>query len=242
MDATVRISDLSAAYRIGLRAVGALTDISCEIDPGSVTAVIGPNGAGKTTLIRVLLGFLSPSKGAVTVGGITPDRYRRSHGVAYLPEAAALPAGWTVDALLREGARLSGLAGPAAERALATAWARSVFEPGEGKRVQRLSKGLRRQLALAFALVGNPRLVLLDEPTSGLDAEARLRLRRTIGELAADGATIILCSHDLAEVERIAHRVIVLRGGRLAGLLEGGVQAALEEIVVGQVLSRRESV
>jgi ABC-type multidrug transport system ATPase subunit len=184
--------------------------VSLQADPGTVTAVVGPNGVGKTTLFRVLLGFLPVTEGQVSVGKLPPEGYRRRHGVAYLPEAVALPRGWTAEGLLREGTRLSGLKGSAQTEALADAWERAGLAPGDPRRTEVLSKGIRRRLALAFALIGDPRVILLDEPLSGLDTESRTRLRRIVEEARDWGGTVIMASHDLGEVDRMADDVVYL--------------------------------
>ncbi|MCK5652585.1 MAG: ABC transporter ATP-binding protein [Gemmatimonadetes bacterium] len=210
MKAPVRISGVTVSYRRVWRRTPVLHGVSLQADPGTVTAVVGPNGIGKTTLFRVLLGFLPVTEGQVSVGGLPPEGYRRRHGMAYLPEAVALPRGWTAEGLLREGARLSGLKGSAQTEALAEAWKRAGLAPGDSRRTEVLSKGIRRRLALAFALIGDPRVILLDEPLSGLDTESRTRLRRIVEEAREGGGTVIMASHDLGEVDRMADEVVHL--------------------------------
>jgi ABC-type multidrug transport system ATPase subunit len=210
MDASVRASGVTVSYRRLWRRAPVLRDLSLQADPGSVTAVVGPNGIGKTTLFRVLLGFLPVTSGQVQLGGLPPEEYRRRHGVAYLPEWVVLPRGWTAVQLLKEGARLSRLRGPQEDEAISGAWERAGLTPGDARRAESLSKGIRRRLALAFALIGEPRVVFLDEPLSGLDTESRARLRRIVAEVRDRGGTVILASHDLGEVERMADQVIQL--------------------------------
>lgn len=210
MNAPVRISGLTVSYQRVWRRAPVLRDVFLQADPGTVTAVVGPNGIGKTTLFRVLLGFLQVTVGEVSVGGLPPEKYRRRYGVAYLPEAVMLPRGWTAESLLREGARLSGVESSAQKDALAKAWERAGLEPGDSRRAEVFSKGIRRRLTLAFALIGDPRVILLDEPLSGLDTESRARLRRIVEEAREGGSTVIMASHDLGEVDRMADDVVHL--------------------------------
>ena len=214
MNAPVRISGVTVSYQRLWRRAPVLHDVSLQAEPGTVTAVVGPNGIGKTTLFRVLLGFLPVAVGQVSVGGLPPEKYRRRHGMAYLPEAVTLPRGWTAEGLLREGARLSGVEGSAQTEALAEAWERAGLATGDSRRTEVLSKGIRRRLTLAFALIGDPRLILLDEPLSGLDTESRTRLRRIVEEAREGGGTVIMASPDLGEVDRMADDVVHLEARR----------------------------
>lgn len=230
------VEGVSVGYRKG-RPV--LRGLSFRCDPGQILAVVGPNGAGKTTLFRALLGFLEPSAGRLRFGGLTPGHFRRTRGFAFLPDSVAFPPGWSGISLLREGVRVAGVAHGEAAEHLGLAVARtglSVRElsgPWEG-----LSKGMARRVGLAVALVGDPPVLLLDEPLTGLDAPSRVRLREEILHAAGRGAVVILASHDLDEVERIAHRAVLLRDGQGEGVLEridldrGG----LEEWVTGQAV------
>jgi ABC-type multidrug transport system ATPase subunit len=183
-----------------------------------VTAVVGPNGAGKTNLFRALLGFLSPDEGRVTVGGLSPARHRRVRGIGYLPERATLPSGWTVAGLLRRGARISSGGDP--DEAQLEALRRRYGLEGRGRdRVGTLSRGLSRRLALAFALLGEPGIVLLDEPLAGLDPPGRGALEAHVRNLGKDGVTVLLGSHDLHAVARVADRVAILMEGKVERIM-----------------------
>lgn len=214
-----------------------LRDVSFAVAPGEVAAIVGPNGSGKTTLFRALMGFLVPWTGSVRVGGVLPEVHRRSRGVAFLPDSIAVPPGWSGTALLREGVRRAGI--PVAVRAdeLQRASARTGLPPEVLARpVEDLSKGMARRVVAAMILTGTPSPVLLDEPLTGLDAPSRVGLREEILACARGGAAVLLASHDLDEVQRMASRVVLLRGGRVEEVLEGRrsvVEAALERMVVG---------
>jgi ABC-2 type transport system ATP-binding protein len=192
----------------------ALDAVSLEFDRGMVHAVVGPNGAGKSTLFGLVLGFIHPSSGDLTIDGDDPRDYVRRNGAGYLPERFTLPAGWRVGEALRGLAsreQLGAAAGPACRAALE----RFGLASHEAARAGSLSRGLLQRVGLAQALLAPRALVVLDEPTEGLDPEWRLRFRNEIDRLRADGRTVLLASHDLAEVERLADRVVVLEAGRV---------------------------
>ena len=181
-------------------------------EPGEITAVVGPNGAGKSTLFSVVLGLLRPDRGRCRVAGLRPADYRRRHGMSYLPELSVFPGGWTVNGLLARSADLSVLENPA--EALATALSRTGFDAATlSKPISKCSKGVQRMLGLAYALTGDPALVVLDEPFSGLDVHARSALRREMLAARGRGATVLFASHELLEIERLADRAFILQDG-----------------------------
>jgi ABC-2 type transport system ATP-binding protein len=200
----------------GRRRAGAeaLRDVSLHVPEGAVWAIVGPNGAGKSTLLALLLGFLRPSRGSVSVAGDLPRHYLRDHGAAYLPERFGLPPEWRTGDALRMFARLDGAS--AAEATLAIE--RFGLGPHVDKRVGALSRGLLQRLGLAQALLAPRSLVVLDEPTEGLDPVWRIRLRDAIQGLRGE-RTVIIASHDLAEVERVADRAVLLERGAVREIL-----------------------
>jgi ABC-type multidrug transport system ATPase subunit len=228
----VRLKGVRAGYG-QLRRRVVLDGVDLAASSGQVTAIVGPNGAGKTTLFRVLLGFITPWEGQVDVAGRTPRQSRGRHGVGYLPESVTLPAGFTLGGLLREGARLAGMRGSRAETAIEAALESSGLGAAYQRPLSTFSKGMGRRAALAYVTLGAPPLLLLDEPLSGLDPRSRARLRETI-EASADEATVLLASHDLSEVQRMAHVVLILDQGRVVRRLEAAelADADLERIVL----------
>ena len=201
----LRLTDLDIGYRRGKPVLGGL---SLDVPPGEVLAVVGPNGSGKTTLFRTLLGVLPPIGGQATVSGDDPADYRRGHGVGYLAEDTVLPSGWTCDGLLSLAASAAG-PGADIERACRLA---GVDYDTHGL-VDPLSKGMRRRLALAMALMRPTGLLFLDEPESGLDPGQRIRLRRRIDEIRGQ-VTILVASHDLGELAMMSDRVLLIDQGR----------------------------
>jgi ABC-2 type transport system ATP-binding protein len=189
----------------------ALEDVSFNLEAGEIFALLGPNGAGKTTTLRILAGLIAPSSGSVTVDGepMGPRSAPRLRArIGFLTEAPGLWDRLTVRQNLVVYARLYGLSSP--ERAVDAALERFEIRDRGGDRAAQLSKGLKQRVALARSLLHDPRIAMLDEPTSGLDPESARDVRDLILGLRRQGRTVLLCTHNLDEVERIADRVAVL--------------------------------
>ncbi len=227
----IEIAGLSKTYRsfLGTRTVPALDDLTLRVAPGEVIGVAGPNGAGKSTLISLLLGVLNPTTGQVRIAGQTPRAYVEARGAAYLPELLQVPPRWTAETTLRRHATLAAV--PADEVAARTErmldWL--GLQEHRKKDVRQLSKGTLQRLGIAQALVGDSDLVVLDEPTHGLDPLWTQRFRDIVRELRRPGRAILIASHDLDELERLADRVAILHQGRLDRVVTAGVDVAAEE-------------
>jgi ABC-2 type transport system ATP-binding protein len=180
--------------------------------------VVGPNGAGKSTLFALILGFRHPTAGDVEIDGLEPAVWIRRNGASYLPERFTLPARWRAGEALLSLARLERTGEPAAHAARAID--RFGLENEVDARIGTLSRGTLQRIGLAQAFLARRELVVLDEPTEGLDPIWRLRLRDAIEELRAAGTTVLLASHDLTEVARMADRATVLGAGRVRDTLE----------------------
>ena len=217
--------------RYGARAV--VDGVSFSVAPGELVALLGPNGAGKTTTVETIEGYRRPDAGTVRVLGVDPV----GGGV----DARALRA--RMGLMLQSGG-FDIRARPAETLGQYAAFHADPRDPDElldlvglrtvaGTPYRRLSGGEKQRLSLAVALVGRPEVLLLDEPTAGMDPEARAITRELIGSLRADGVAMLLTSHDLVDVERLADRVIVLTSGRIVA--EGtpdvvrGADATLED-------------
>lgn len=195
----------------------ALDNVSLDLRPGEAVALIGHNGAGKTTLMKLVLGLIRPSDGTVRVLGEDPAGSRGAQGrrrVGFLPESVAFHGAMTGAELLAFYARLKG----APRSANAALIERVGLAAAAGRRVATYSKGMCQRLGLAQALIGEPNLLLLDEPNSGLDPESRAQVFGTIDDMRRQGATILLSTHALAEIERRVERVALLHHGRLLAL------------------------
>ncbi|AXS41404.1 ABC transporter ATP-binding protein [Breoghania sp. L-A4] len=185
--------------------------VSFDLAAGERVALLGHNGAGKTTLFKMILGFLRPDSGSIAVLDAAPGSAAARGASAYLPEAVAFQKTLSGEEVLRFYARLKG-EDPA--KAVALLERVGLAEAGK-RRVGTYSKGMRQRLGLAQALIGRPRLVLLDEPTSGLDPISRQNFYELVEEVAGLGATVLLSSHALTEVEARTDRILILSRGRL---------------------------
>ena len=186
--------------------VSAVAGIDLTVETGSVVAVLGPNGAGKSTTLEMLIGLRRPTAGQVRIFGSAPERAKAQFG-AMLQESLA-PEALTV-------AESVGLVASYYPRPLPVAEVleRSELTAKAGSRVGQLSGGQRQRLSFALAIVGDPRLLLLDEPTSALDVDARLRFWDQVRELAGRGRTIVLSTHNMAEAQTLAQRVVLVNRG-----------------------------
>jgi Cu-processing system ATP-binding protein len=214
--------------------VTAVSDVSLELHPGEATALVGHNGAGKTTLIKLLLGLIRPSAGAVKVLGCDPagrDGAAARAQLGFLPENVAFHGAMTGAELMAFYARLKREP-VSANRALL---ARVGLAEAADRRVSTYSKGMRQRLGLAQTLIGNPRLLLLDEPTSGLDPASRAEVYDMIDRFRADGATVLISTHALAEVGERVDRVAIMHRG---GLLAAGTLAELRRGASAEVRLR----
>jgi ABC-2 type transport system ATP-binding protein len=208
-DATVTVTDVSVWF--GQKV--ALSELTCSFGPG-VTGLLGPNGAGKTTLMRAMTGLVDVNQGNVRVDGRDPRRDRQVfRDLALVPEDQAVPSGLTARQFVRYVADLHGVADRRApDNALHSVGLLEVAD----RSVETFSKGMRQRTKVAAALVCNPRVLVLDEPLNGADPVQRLHLIALFRALGEQGRTVIVSSHILNEVERLAPRVIVLVSGRLA--------------------------
>jgi ABC-2 type transport system ATP-binding protein len=228
------ISASHLTRRFGTRV--ALDDLSIELKSGEIFALLGPNGAGKTTTLRLLAGLIAPTSGLVRVNGetMTPASAPKLRArIGFLTEAPGLWDSLTVRENLEIYARLYELAAP--RRAVDEALALFDIRDRARDRPTELSKGLRQRVALARSLLHKPRIVLLDEPTAGLDPESAREVRELVLGLRGEGRTVLLCTHNLDEVDRVADRVAVLRTRLIAA---GTPQALRERLFAPRILIR----
>ncbi len=192
----------------------ALADVSFSLPQGTLLALLGHNGAGKTTLMKLMLGLIHPTSGSVRVLGQMPSAaalaFRRQLG--FLPENVAFHDELNGRDTLRYFARLKGERPAVCDDLLE----RVGLSFAAGRRVKTYSKGMRQRLGLAQALLGKPRILLLDEPTTGLDPVLRREVFAILGELTRNGATVVLSSHILTELDARTELVAIMRRGRLA--------------------------
>ncbi|MBN8969976.1 MAG: ABC transporter ATP-binding protein [Rhizobiales bacterium] len=209
MTATVSIQKVDKSYG----RIRALREVSFDLSPGRICALVGHNGAGKTTLIKLMLGLIRPSGGAIRVLGEDPaaGEFSARRMLGYLPENVAFNAALTGRETLSFYARLKQLK-PATASPLLD---RVGLGDAADRRVGTYSKGMRQRLGLAQALLGRPRILLLDEPTTGLDPALRQTFYDILHELRDDGATVLISSHALSELEGRAEHVLIMNRGIL---------------------------
>ncbi|GAF26696.1 Vitamin B12 import ATP-binding protein BtuD [Moorella thermoacetica] len=211
----------------------ACREICLSVEEGQIFGLLGPNGAGKSTLVKMLVGLVYPTAGEALVAGYSPQDIRGRRQVGFLPENFRLHGWLKGQELLTFHAQLAGLDGRAASRRAHEVLG-LVGLSGEGQKlVANYSKGMQQRLALAAALVGDPRVVFLDEPTSALDPLGRRQVREILLALKEAGKTVFLNSHLLSEVEQVCDQVAIInRGtvvasGRLAELQSGPATVAI---------------
>lgn len=198
----------------------ALKDISLEIAAGESFGFLGHNGAGKTTAIKCILGLIQPTRGAIRVFGLPHHEYKARSSVGYLPEQPYFYDHLTVREIMQLYARLSRVPREDRNAAIANALERVKVSSRADSRMRTLSKGLTQRVAMAQAIVGNPRLLLLDEPFSGLDPIGRKEFKDLLVELRRNGTTIFMSSHILGDVEFLCDRVAILGHGSLKGVFD----------------------
>jgi ABC-2 type transport system ATP-binding protein len=197
----------------------ALHGVSLTVEAHAITALVGPNGAGKTTLLRCLAALETPYAGSVSIDGLdTREAPRAIHArLGYLPDFLGLYDALSVRRCLFYAARAHGTASADADSAARAAAARVGLYDRMEQAAGALSRGLRQRLAIAQAIVHRPAVLLLDEPAAGLDPQARRDLSQLLLLLKADGMTLIVSSHILAELEDYSDRMIIVDDGRIAG-------------------------
>lgn len=226
--------DLLVSRNLGLRyadGTAALRGVDLRLGDG-IVGLVGANGAGKTTLLRLAAGLLAPSAGEILVGGRSAVAHRVALGVGIIPEGAHLPPYLTVSAFLDGLRQAAGDPSPtAAEAAIAADFA---IRDIAARRLNALSLGQRRRVELLAALIGDPDLLLLDEPTNGLDPLAMAALRHGLLAAQRPGRLILVSSHHLDELQRIAGWIVLMHEGRIVGSEAAGTMLArggsLEEI------------
>jgi ABC-2 type transport system ATP-binding protein len=208
---TISIQHLSKSYGKFL----AVDDVTVEIPTGSVFGLLGPNGAGKTTTFKCLLGLARPSSGSIAYDGnpLTPPLFE---SIAYVPERSVLYEWMTAGEHLEMQRRAFARYDAARAKQLM-----DLFNLDPRKRVRAMSKGMRTALAIVMAFSIHPETLVLDEPTSGLDPVNQRAVLNLMIESAAQGATIVLSSHQIGQVERAADHIAVLQRGRV--ILSGAV-------------------
>lgn len=224
----IEIRNLSKIYRDfwGRKKVQAVKSLSLDVHRGEVFGLLGPNGSGKTTTMKMLLGLLFPSSGEMRILGRPATDVSKNERIGYLPEESYLYRFLNADETLDFYGRLFNM--PSADRARRADELIELVGLANARRRQlkEYSKGMTRRIGLAQALINDPELVLLDEPTSGLDPIGTREMKDLILRLKGQGKTVVMCSHQLADVQDVCDRIAVLFQGELKVL--GRVDELLE--------------
>jgi ABC-2 type transport system ATP-binding protein len=200
------------------RTVIAVHDLSFEIPAGQIFGLLGPNGAGKTTTVRMLAGLIAPNAGSARIVGLElgPDNTAIRGLTGILTESPGLHDRLTARQNLAYYGRLYGLTDATLQAAVDDHLDLVGLTEAADRRVGGFSKGMRQRVAIARALLHQPRVIYLDEPTSGLDPEAAKSIREVIAGLRDEGRSILVCTHNLDEAERLCDRIGIINGNLLA--------------------------
>ncbi len=194
----------------------AVDDLSFSVQPGEVLGFLGPNGAGKSTTMKMLTGFLAPTTGSASILGfdIQKDTLKAQRQIGYLPEGAPCYGDMTVRSFLEFIAEVRGFKGVEKRERVAKAVAQVELEAVLEQSIETLSKGFKRRVGLAQAILHDPKVLILDEPTDGLDPNQKHQVRKLIQSLAYD-KIVIISTHILEEVSAVCTRAVVIAHGKL---------------------------
>ncbi len=229
----VEVSSVSKSFG----QVHAVQSVSLEVKGGEVFALLGPNGAGKTTLIRMMMDIIRPDTGGITFDG-EPISDVLKHRIGYLPEERGLYRKQKVGEVVAYFGRLHGLDRDEA-RARAQEWlGRVELGEWEKKKVEEMSKGMQQKAQIALTLLHDPDLVILDEPFAGLDPVNVRMVKDFIAEMRERSKTVILSTHQMAQVEALADRIFMISNGRR--VLYGGLEEIMQEYADNAVMVNEE--
>jgi ABC-2 type transport system ATP-binding protein len=217
--------------------IQAVDDLTFTVEPGEVLGFLGPNGAGKSTTMRMLAGFITPSGGSASICGhdVVQDPIAAKSALGYLPEGAPHYGEMTVGSFLDFIADLRGLTGAHRKSRLDYVIGRLQLDGVTAQSIETLSKGFKRRVGLAQAIVHDPKVLILDEPTDGLDPLQKHEVRTLIGEIAKE-KTIVISTHILEEVDAVCTRAVIIARGKLvaddtpAGLRSRAPSGRLDDV------------
>ena len=212
MDAMIKVENLRRHFG----AFVAVADVSFSVQRGEVLGFLGPNGAGKSTAMKMITGFLTPTSGSVSVCGhdVEQEPLAVKKAIGYLPEGAPVYGDMTPQAFLEFAAEMRGFSGEQKKQRVAEAVAKTNLKSVLHKPIETLSKGFKRRVGLAQAILHDPEVLILDEPTDGLDPNQKHEVRELLKAMAKDKA-IIISTHILEEVEAVCTRAIIIAHGKL---------------------------
>ena len=208
----IEVSNLAKRYGN----FSAVSGISFSVKPGDILGFLGPNGAGKSTTMKMITGFLDPSEGSVQIEGndIQNATIEAQRLIGYLPEGAPAYDEMSVETFLRFICEARGLSGDSQIKALSRVIDMMSLEPVLKQRIQTISKGFKRRVGLAQAILHDPKVLILDEPTDGLDPNQKYEVRKMIRNLSKD-KIVVVSTHILEEVSAVCNRAIILNKGKI---------------------------
>jgi len=196
--------------------VDAVVNLNLNLVPGEILGFLGPNGAGKSTTLKMMTGFLNPSRGNVKFFGhdVTTDRLEAQKLIGYLPEGAPAYEEMTTLSYLGFIAEVRGYSGPEKKQRVEDVIVKMSLQKVSHQKIETLSKGFKRRVGLAQAIIHDPKVLLLDEPTDGLDPNQKHQVRSLIKSLSKE-KIVVISTHILEEVSAVCNRVIIISDGRL---------------------------
>jgi len=239
VDAIIRVERISKYFKSGIGIIGkktnvALDDVSVEVRKGEIFGLLGPNGAGKTTLMKIILGLTYPTKGHTEIMGKFKLFNSIKGQIGYLPENYSFPPDITGWQFLNYVGMMHSIAKKERYKKIDTIFHQLAMIPDAPKKIKSYSKGMKRKLGIAQAMLHSPEILFLDEPTEGLDPIGRKQIRDILKDLELQGKTIVLNSHLLSEIEIICHRVAILNKGSIVKL---GAVSEITEVLEGYRIS-----
>ena len=223
----IEFKDVGKTYRSLLgNSVKAVEEFSLQVSAGEILGIAGPNGAGKTTLIAMMLGYLRPTTGTVEIRGMPARHYVERNGIGYLSELVAINPKWRAETALVRYATLAGVPEADVKRRVDFVIELLGLAEHGDKKVKALSKGNLQRLGLAQALLRDEEILVLDEPTHGLDPVWTQRFRDIVDDLRRPDRIILIASHNLDELQRLADRVAIIDRGRLQRVVSTGYEHA----------------
>jgi ABC-type multidrug transport system ATPase subunit len=223
------------------KAVCALRDVSLSVHRGQIVGLIGPNGAGKSTLLNLIAGLILPTEGRVTVCGHPARSVAARRYLGFMPEHPVFPGLYTAREVLRYHAALLGFSAQEVARQVDESIQRLRMQEFADRTASDFSQGMKQRLALAIAMMSDPQLLLLDEPSNGLDPIGIVELRDLLQQLRDSGASVVISSHRLGELEKLTSDYIFMHRGRIVRFGEELTASQAGQLRVG-VVSNGEAV
>jgi ABC-2 type transport system ATP-binding protein len=215
----IRAENLSKTYKLGNKQIKTAVDsLDIEVPEGAIFGFLGPNGAGKTTTIKMILDFIKPTRGSVSIYGRATDQPETRKLIGYLPEQPYFHKFLKPIEVLTMHAGLAGISRHDSKKRAMHCLERTGIAEYAGIPIAKLSKGLTQRVGIAQTIIGDPKLLILDEPTSGLDPIGRRHVRDMLLDLRNEGKTIFLSSHLLSEIENVCDIIAVMKSGKLVAL------------------------